>query len=88
MPFGVKIEKSEDVKKITQVAIKALTNTVKTLLGPNHTLKCIIDDEIEAQIVGDASTLLRALRIRNPFLKVLKKICSSQHRELGTVIIN
>ncbi|KAJ7389880.1 chaperone-mediated protein complex assembly [Desmophyllum pertusum] len=62
---------------------KALASSVKTLLGPQHSLKCCTSDG-EAVICSSTSKLLQFIDIQHPAGFVINDACQGQYKKYRT----
>ncbi|KAF2581134.1 hypothetical protein F2Q68_00003229 [Brassica cretica] len=67
----------------TVVACQAISNIVKTSLGPVGLDKMLVDDIGDVTITNDGATILRMLEVEHPAAKVLVELAELQDREVG-----
>lgn len=78
-------EKGEHARLSSFVGAIAITDLVKTTLGPKGMDKILVSSqhEGEIQITNDGATILRSIHIDNPAAKVLVDISKTQDAEVG-----
>jgi T-complex protein 1 subunit alpha len=64
-------------------AVQALSNIVKTSLGPQGLDKMLVDDIGDVTISNDGATILKQLEVEHPAAKVLVELSQLQDREVG-----
>jgi T-complex protein 1 subunit alpha len=64
-------------------AVTALSNIVKTSLGPQGLDKMLVDDIGDVTITNDGATILKQLEVTHPAAKVLVELSQIQDREVG-----
>ncbi|KAL0719117.1 hypothetical protein Bca4012_068441 [Brassica carinata] len=65
------------------MACQAVSNIVKTSLGPVGLDKMLVDDIGDVTITNDGATILRMLEVEHPAAKVLVELAVLQDREVG-----
>ncbi|KAL0690553.1 hypothetical protein Bca4012_090231 [Brassica carinata] len=65
------------------MACQAVSNIVKTSLGPVGLDKMLVDDIGDVTITNDGATILRMLEVEHPAAKVLVELAELQDREVG-----
>ena len=65
------------------MAVTALSNIVKTSLGPQGLDKMLVDDIGDVTIPNDGATILKQLEVTHPAAKVLVELSQIQDREVG-----
>jgi len=75
--------KGEDIRKQNVTACMAISNIVKTSLGPVGLDKMLVDDIGDVTITNDGATILRLLEIEHPAAKVLVDLSQLQDKEVG-----
>ena len=80
-----------DVRQGNVMAVQAISNIVKTSLGPQGLDKMLVDDIGDVTITNDGATILKLLEVEHPAAKVLAELAQIQDREVGdgttTVVI-
>ena len=84
-------ETGSDVRQGNVMAVQAISNIVKTSLGPQGLDKMLVDDIGDVTITNDGATILKLLQVDHPASKVLVELAQIQDREVGdgttTVVI-
>ena len=84
-------ETGMDVRQGNVMAVQAISNIVKTSLGPQGLDKMLVDDIGDVTITNDGATILKLLQVDHPASKVLVELAQIQDREVGdgttTVVI-
>jgi len=65
------------------MAVTALSNIVKSSLGPQGLDKMLVDDIGDVTITNDGATILKQLEVTHPAAKVLVELSQIQDREVG-----
>lgn len=65
------------------MAVTALSNIVKSSLGPQGLDKMLVDDIGDVTITNDGATILKQLEVSHPAAKVLVELSQIQDREVG-----
>ena len=73
----------KDVRQANITAAIALSNIVKTSLGPQGLDKMLVDDIGDVTITNDGATILRQLEVEHPAAKVLVELSQLQDKEVG-----
>ena len=78
-------EKGENARLSSFVGAIAITDLIKTTLGPKGMDKILVSaqHEGEIQITNDGATILRSIHVDNPAAKVLVDISKTQDEEVG-----
>ncbi|KAH0934436.1 LOW QUALITY PROTEIN: hypothetical protein HID58_011553, partial [Brassica napus] len=76
-------QSGQDVRTQNVVACQAISNIVKTSLGPVGLDKMLVDDIGDVTITNDGATILRMLEVEHPAAKVLVELAELQDREVG-----
>ena len=76
-------EQGQDVRTANIMAVLALSNIVKTSLGPQGLDKMLVDDIGDVTITNDGATILKQLEVTHPAAKVLVELSQIQDREVG-----
>lgn len=73
----------QDVRMANIMAVQALSNIVKTSLGPQGLDKMLVDDIGDVTITNDGATILRQIEVEHPAAKILVELAQLQDREVG-----
>eukprot|EP00033_Pygsuia_biforma_P001606 GCRY01001808.1.p1 GENE.GCRY01001808.1~~GCRY01001808.1.p1 ORF type:complete len:542 (+),score=116.19 GCRY01001808.1:160-1785(+) len=76
-------EKGEDVRTQNVTAVSAVSNIVKTSLGPEGLDKMLVDETGDVTITNDGATILKLLEVQHPASKVLVELADLQDSEVG-----
>lgn len=76
-------EQGQDVRTQNILAVLALSNIVKTSLGPQGLDKMLVDDIGDVTITNDGATILKQLEVTHPAARVLVELSQIQDREVG-----
>jgi len=75
--------KEKDVRNSNLVAAKAVTDAVRTSLGPRGMDKMITSPTNEVIITNDGATILKKMEVLHPAAKMLVELAKSQDIEAG-----
>lgn len=73
----------QDVRTQNVMACQALSNIVKSSLGPVGLDKMLVDDIGDVTVTNDGATILKMLEVEHPAAKVLVELAELQDREVG-----
>mmetsp|Transcript_11370 Transcript_11370/g.18277 ORF Transcript_11370/g.18277 Transcript_11370/m.18277 type:complete len:560 (-) Transcript_11370:190-1869(-) len=73
----------QDVRTQNMTACMAVSNIVKTSLGPLGLDKMLVDDIGDVVITNDGATILKRLDLEHPCAKVLVELANLQDKEVG-----
>lgn len=73
----------QDVRNQNVMACQALSNIVKSSLGPVGLDKMLVDDIGDVTVTNDGATILKMLEVEHPAAKVLVELAELQDREVG-----
>ncbi|KAI3927350.1 hypothetical protein MKX01_027581, partial [Papaver californicum] len=76
-------QSGQDVRTQNVVACQAISNIVKSSLGPVGLDKMLVDDIGDVTITNDGATILKMLEVEHPAAKVLVELAELQDREVG-----
>jgi len=76
-------EQGQDVRLQNIQAVTALSNIVKTSLGPQGLDKMLVDTIGDVTITNDGATILKQIEVTHPAAKVLCELSQIQDREVG-----
>mmetsp|Transcript_7514 Transcript_7514/g.21448 ORF Transcript_7514/g.21448 Transcript_7514/m.21448 type:complete len:546 (-) Transcript_7514:75-1712(-) len=72
-----------DVRGANVTAVMALSNILKSSLGPQGLDKMLVDDIGDVTITNDGATILKQLEVEHPAAKVLVELANLQDSEVG-----
>ncbi|GAB4847399.1 T-complex protein 1 subunit alpha [Ancistrocladus abbreviatus] len=73
----------QDVRTQNVAACQAVSNIVKSSLGPVGLDKMLVDDIGDVTITNDGATILKMLEVEHPAAKVLVELAELQDKEVG-----
>ncbi|KAK2981453.1 hypothetical protein RJ640_017475 [Escallonia rubra] len=76
-------QSGQDVRTQNVMACQAVSNIVKSSLGPVGLDKMLVDDIGDVTITNDGATILKMLEVEHPAAKVLVELAELQDREVG-----
>lgn len=76
-------EKTKDIRMTNILAAKAISDVVRTSLGPRGMDKMIQDSKGEVLITNDGATILKQMEVVHPTAKMLVEISKAQDIEAG-----
>lgn len=76
-------EKSKDIRMSNIIAAKAVSDVVRTSLGPRGMDKMIQDKKGQVLITNDGATILKQMEVMHPTAKMLVEISKAQDIEAG-----
>ena len=76
-------EKSKDIRMTNIIAAKAISDVVRTSLGPRGMDKMIQDSKGKVLITNDGATILKQMEVVHPTAKMLVEISKAQDIEAG-----
>eukprot|EP00931_Biecheleriopsis_adriatica_P057478 TRINITY_DN340_c0_g1_i1.p1 TRINITY_DN340_c0_g1~~TRINITY_DN340_c0_g1_i1.p1 ORF type:complete len:560 (-),score=168.28 TRINITY_DN340_c0_g1_i1:91-1731(-) len=76
-------ESGSDVRSANVTAVMALSNILKSSLGPQGLDKMLVDDIGDVTITNDGATILKQLEVEHPAAKVLVELANLQDTEVG-----
>ncbi|KAH7404880.1 hypothetical protein KP509_15G048500 [Ceratopteris richardii] len=84
-PLDIRGERQtgQDVRTQNVMACQALSNIVKSSLGPVGLDKMLVDDIGDVTVTNDGATILKMLEVEHPAAKVLVELAELQDREVG-----
>lgn len=65
------------------MAVSAISNIVKSSLGPVGLDKMLVDDIGDITVTNDGATILRLLEVEHPAARVLVELAQLQDTEVG-----
>lgn len=72
-----------DVRAANVVAVQALSNILKSSLGPQGLDKMLVDEVGDVIVTNDGATILKQLEVQHPAAKVLVDLSDLQDKEVG-----
>jgi len=76
-------ETGQTVRVANVTAVVALSNILKTSLGPQGLDKMLVDETGEVTITNDGATILKMLEVEHPAAKVMVELANLQDTEVG-----
>jgi len=76
-------EKGESVRTQNMTAAVAISNIVKSSLGPVGLDKMLVDEVGDVTVTNDGATILKMLEVEHPAAKVLCELAQLQDEEVG-----
>jgi len=76
-------EKGETARLSSFVGAIAISDLIKTTLGPKGMDKILLNSHGEVTVTNDGATILKAIHLDNPSAKVLVDIAKTQDDEIG-----
>ncbi|CDF39760.1 unnamed protein product [Chondrus crispus] len=76
-------ESGQDVRTGNVTACVAVSNIVKSSLGPVGLDKMLVDEVGDVTVTNDGATILRLLEVEHPAAKVLTELAAQQDEEVG-----
>ena len=76
-------EKTKDIRMTNIIAAKAISDVVRTSLGPRGMDKMIQDSKGEVLITNDGATIMKQMEVIHPTAKMLVEISKAQDIEAG-----
>jgi len=83
LAFNGELRRGQDVRSTNVNAVSALSNILKTSLGPSGLDKMLVDDLGDVNITNDGATILKQLDVTHPAAKVLVELSNLQDQEVG-----
>jgi len=80
---GSKRETGKDAQRRNIAAAKAISDSVRTTLGPKGMDKMLIDGMGDATVTNDGATILREIDVDNPVAKMIVEVAKAQDDEIG-----
>ncbi|NJL43852.1 MAG: thermosome subunit, partial [Nitrosarchaeum sp.] len=72
-----------DAQRMNIAAVRILSDTIRTTLGPKGMDKMLVDDAGEVIITNDGVTILREMHIEHPAGKMIVELAKAQEQEVG-----
>lgn len=76
-------QSGQDVRTANVTACVAVSNIVKSSLGPVGLDKMLVDEVGDVTVTNDGATILRLLEVEHPAAKVLTELAAQQDEEVG-----
>ena len=83
LPEGTQRERGKDAQRMNILVAKAVSNSVKSTLGPRGMDKMLVDDMGDVTISNDGATILKEMAIEHPVGKMLVELAKNQDDEVG-----
>ncbi|HNW05719.1 MAG TPA: thermosome subunit alpha [archaeon] len=83
LPEGSKRERGKDAQRMNIMVAKAVSNAVKSTLGPRGMDKMLVDELGNVTISNDGATILKEMAIEHPIGKMLVELAKNQDDEVG-----
>merc|ERR1711871_1335852 len=74
---------SEDVRLRNMVAAKAISDVVRTSLGPRGMDEMVIDSRGDVVVTNDGATILKQIQVQSPAARMLVELSRAQDTEAG-----
>lgn len=76
-------EQGQDVRTANVMACVAVSNIVKSSLGPVGLDKMLVDQVGDVTVTNDGATILKLLEVEHPAAKILTELAQQQDDEVG-----
>ncbi|MDD3244589.1 MAG: thermosome subunit alpha [Candidatus ainarchaeum sp.] len=83
LPEGTKRDKGKDAQRLNILVAKAVSNSVKSTLGPRGMDKMLVNEMGDVTISNDGATILKEMAIEHPIGKMLVELAKNQDDEVG-----
>jgi len=83
LPEGYERLLGSNAMKENIAAAKAVSDAVKTTLGPKGMDKMLVDDMGDITITNDGATIVDKLKVEHPAAKLMVEIAKTQDKEVG-----
>jgi thermosome len=83
LPEGTKRDRGKDAQRLNMLVAKAVSNAVKSTLGPRGMDKMLVDELGDVIISNDGATILKEMAIEHPIGKMLVDLAKNQDDEVG-----
>lgn len=83
LPDGSKRDIGKDAQRMNIMVAKAVSNAVKSTLGPRGMDKMLVDEMGNVTISNDGATILKEMAIEHPIGKMLVELAKNQDDEVG-----
>lgn len=83
LPEGTRRDKGKDAQRLNILVAKAVSNSVKSTLGPRGMDKMLVNEMGEVTISNDGATILKEMAIEHPIGKMLVELAKNQDDEVG-----
>lgn len=80
---GTKRNRGKDAQKINILVAKAVSNSIKSTLGPRGMDKMLVDEIGDVTISNDGATILSEMSIEHPIGKMFVELAKTQDSETG-----
>ena len=83
LPEGALRSKGKEAQKTNISAAKAVSDAVRSTLGPKGMDKMLVDSMGDVVITNDGATILEEMNIEHPAAKMMVEVAKTQDREVG-----
>lgn len=83
LPEGSRRDRGKDAQRMNIMVAKAVSNAVKSTLGPRGMDKMLVNDMGDVTISNDGATILKEMAIEHPIGKMLVELAKNQDDEVG-----
>jgi thermosome len=83
LPEGSKRFMGRDAQRINLMIARAVSESIKSTLGPKGMDKMIVDDMGDVTISNDGATILSEMQINHPIGKMMVEVAKTQDTEVG-----
>lgn len=83
LPDGTQRDRGKDAQRMNIMVAKAVSNAVKSTLGPRGMDKMLVNDMGDVTISNDGATILKEMAIEHPIGKMLVELAKNQDDEVG-----
>ncbi len=80
---GTTRTRGEEARRINIMAARAITDAVKTTLGPKGMDKMIVDTLGDITVSNDGATILQEMEVAHPSAKLMVNLAKAQDKEVG-----
>jgi len=83
LPEGYERTVGRDAQSSNIMAAKAVSDAVKSTLGPKGMDKMLVDDLGDITITNDGATIVEKMKIEHPAAKMIVEVAKTQDKEVG-----
>ncbi|HMA82766.1 MAG TPA: TCP-1/cpn60 chaperonin family protein, partial [Candidatus Thermoplasmatota archaeon] len=80
---GTKRERGKNAQENNIAAARAISESVKSTLGPKGMDKMLVDSMGDVVITNDGATILKEIDVEHPSAKMIVEVAKSQDEECG-----
>lgn len=80
---GTQRTQGKDAQRVNMMAARAVTEAVRTTLGPKGMDKMLVDTLGDVTITNDGATILGEIDIQHPAAKIMVEVAKTQDEEVG-----